>query len=363
MKTPAGRSPTDDSRIRVGQQVLRDEATAVTSMADRLDESFSTAVDLIHGCRGIVMVAGVGKAGWIGQKISATLASTGTPSHFLHPTEAIHGDLGRCRDGDMALVLSNSGETEEIVRLLPLLTGLSLPIIAVTSRSHSHLGEAATILLDMGDHVEAGHLMAPTTSTTLMLALGDALAMAVAEERDFQSDDFARFHPGGSLGKSLMLVEQAMRPVDQCRCGIDNEIVRDVLVRTGRTGRRTGAIMLTDHSGRLTGIFTDSDLVRLFEKRLDSALDRPISEVMTAQPITVPVGTRLTETAEILCKKKISEVPVVDSQDHPQGMLDITDVIELLPKELAQLASSAAADDDDDSALPISNQVTSPPRP
>jgi len=334
MDTQTAPPQPDDSGLRVGQQIIYDEGQALINLSQRLDKSFASAVDRLLECRGVVLVIGVGKAGLIGQKISATLASTGTSSHFLHPTEAVHGDLGRCRSGDAALILSNSGESNEVVQLIPTLRDMGILIIAITSRPHSGLAKSSEIVLSLGDHKEAGNLsVAPTTSTTLMLALGDALALAVADRRGFQATDFARFHPGGSLGKSLMPVEQVMRRLQQCRCGREDEKVRDVLVRSGRPGRRTGAIMITDSSGRLTGIFTDSDLARLFEQRRDSDLDRSLGEVMTIRPTTVRLGTRLSETVEILSQRKISELPVVDTEGRPQGLLDITDLIDLLPKE------------------------------
>ena len=198
------------------------ESRALARVADRLDGEFCRAVELVHSCRGNVIVCGMGKAGLIGQKIMATLASTGTPSHCLHPAEAVHGDLGRVRRGDVVLMLSQSGETEEIVRLLPSLTEFGVPIVAITASAASSLGRAATVTIELGPLEEACALgLAPSTSTTAMLALGDALALVVSQMRRFSREDFARFHPAGSLGNKLSRVEHHARPLEQCRVSSD----------------------------------------------------------------------------------------------------------------------------------------------
>src|SRR5687767_10017358 len=207
----AGASPPRAlDELAFAKEVLRREATAVLQLAARLDERFSAAARLLHDCRGSVMVTGMGKAGLIGQKIAATLASTGTRSHFVHPAEAIHGDLGRVHADDVALVLSFSGQTEEVVRILPPLAQLGVPIVAVTGQAGSALGKAAAVILDLGPIREACPLgLAPSASTTAMLALGDALALVLSRLRRFSADDFARNHPGGSLGRQLLRVEEA----------------------------------------------------------------------------------------------------------------------------------------------------------
>src|SRR5947199_1104671 len=215
----------------------------------------------------------MGKAGLIAQKVAATLASTGTRSHFLHPSEAIHGDLGRLHADDVALLLSFSGQTEEIVRILPALRDLNVPIIAVTGQPESPLAMQAVITLDLGAIREACPLgLAPTASTTAMLALGDALALVLSRVRGFSSEDFARFHPGGSLGRKLARVEDVMRPLAQCRVARHEQTLRETLVGQSRPGRRTGAIMVVDAAGVLVGVFTDSDLARLLEASRDSAI-------------------------------------------------------------------------------------------
>lgn len=324
-------------QLRFGRQVLQQEARAMLELAQRLDGAFCRAAELIFGCRGSVIVTGMGKAGLVGQKIVATLASTGTPSHWLHPAEAVHGDLGRVQAHDVLLVLSQSGETEEIVRLLPSLRELGPPIIAVTGGVASSLGRAATVTIDLGSLEEACPLgLAPTTSSTAMLAVGDALALVVSRMRGFHREDFARFHPAGSLGRKLSKVDDHLRPLAQCRVASQEMTVREVFVRLSMPGRRTGAIMLVDEAGRLAGIFTDSDLARLFERRRDREFDRPIREVMTQNPVTAPLGSLMTEAVALLARRKISELPVIDEQGRPVGLIDVTDVLGLLPQDLPE---------------------------
>jgi arabinose-5-phosphate isomerase len=274
----------------------------------------------------------MGKAGLIGQKIAATLSSLGTRSHFLHPAEALHGDLGRIHADDVVLIFSQSGETLEVVRLLPSLATLGVSVIAVTCRSQSTLARATAVCLDLGPIEEACPLaLAPTTSTAAMLAVGDALALVVSQMRGFEAADFARYHPGGSLGFRLSRVEEHMRPPAECRIARDDETVREVLSRLSRPGRRTGAIMLTDAAGRLSGLFTDSDLARLFERGREAALDGPIGAVMTPNPKCVVAGTQMSEAVELLARHKISELLVVDAARRPIGLIDITDVVAHLP--------------------------------
>jgi arabinose-5-phosphate isomerase len=335
MSMEAGRPPASLSpfeQLSLARRILRAEARGLQGLADRLGDSFCEAVQRLFACRGDVIVSGMGKAGLVGQKIAATLASTGTRSHFLHPGEAIHGDLGRVHRDDAMLVLSFSGETEEITRLLPSLRDHA--IIAITGRPASSLARAATVTLDLGPIEEACTLgLAPSTSTTAMLAVGDALALVMSRMRSFGPQDFVRFHPGGSLGRKLAKVEEVMRALDQCRVARETRSVRDVLVNGRRPGRRTGATMLTDVRGRLTGIFTDSDLARLLEARRDDCVDQPIRHVMTHSPKTVVEGTRMSEALHLLAQRKISELPVIDRQGRPIGMIDITDVVDWLPGE------------------------------
>lgn len=316
------------SPLRLARAVLNQEGTALQQLAARLNQTFCDATDLIVKCGGNVVVTGIGKAGLIGRKTSATLSSLAIPSHFLHPAEAVHGDLGKVTRKDVVLVVSFSGESEEVVRLLPSIRRVGAPIVAITARPESSLGQAADCVIALGAMSEADPLgLAPSTTTTAMLAVGDALALSVAQQRRFNSDDFARNHPGGSLGRKLMPVEQAMRGLDRCRVAGQHETVREVLAKSQHEGRRTGAVLLVDNHGELTGIFTDSDLAKLFEQRREAALDRPIAEVMSRSPSTVAAGTLLPSAIQLLATKKISELPVVDLQGKPIGLIDITDVV------------------------------------
>lgn len=315
--------------LREARRIIQSEAAALVRMANQLDHGFTHAVQLILQTTGCVIVTGVGKAGLIGRKIVATLASTGTRSHFLHPTEARHGDLGCLAPNDLVLALSNSGESEEIVSLLPSLQRLQIPVIALTRNSANTLARAATVLLEFGRHDEAGQLgLAPSTSTTAMLAMGDALALVVSQRRGFTADQFSIFHPAGSLGRQLCPVRDVMRKGSQVRIAAETETVRDVMIHLSRPGRRTGAVMLINDEGRLTGLFTDSDLARLFENRRDEQIDQPILHVMTRNPITVQPTVLLPEAIRLMSERKLSELPVIDEQRFPIGMLDITDVLQ-----------------------------------
>jgi len=330
--TPPRLSPFE--QLAYARQILQLESRTLAETATRLDHEFCRAVGHLYGCCGSVIVSGMGKAGLIGQKIMATLASTGTRAHWLHPAEAVHGDLGRIHPEDVILMLSQSGETEEVVRLLPWFDELGTPIIALTGRADSTLGRAAAVTIELGPLEEACWLgLAPSTSTTAMLAIGDALALVTSRMRDFAREDFARFHPAGSLGQKLSKVEYLMRGLEQCRMAPDSQTVREVCVAVSVPGRRTGAIILVDGAGKLSGLFTDSDLARLFEQRRDSALDAPISQVMTINPVTVRVGSTAADAVGIIQARKISELPVVYADGKPAGLIDITDVVGILPKE------------------------------
>ncbi|TWU14385.1 Arabinose 5-phosphate isomerase KpsF [Symmachiella macrocystis] len=327
------------ARLRAGKQIIREEATALNCVAENLSVQFSHAVETILACTGRVVVTGMGKAGWIGQKIAATLSSTGTPAQFLHPAEAVHGDLGCLHGGDVVLALSNSGETDEICQLIHHLKSMPTHLIAITGRETSTLAAASDITLSLGPVGEAGQLkLAPTNSTTAMLAVGDALAIVLSEERGFTPQDFARFHPGGSLGNRLKTVAETMRHGTDLRISNETRSIRDVLVGLSRPERRTGAVMLVDADGGLTGIFTDSDLARLLEQRADEQLDQPISNVMTRRPVTITADAMLTDALAILSQRRISELPVVDPEGCPVGLIDITDVIGLLPDVAARPA-------------------------
>jgi arabinose-5-phosphate isomerase len=335
MSMPTRASTADDrlDPLRYGRRIIELECQALARVAERLDDHFCRAAEALFACRGSVIVCGMGNAGLIAQKIAATLASTGTRSHFLHPAEAVHGDLGRIHHDDLVLAFSQSGETEEVVRLLPALASFGVPLVAVTTRRDSTLGRAAVVTVELGPLQEACALgLAPSASTTAMLAIGDALALVASQLRGFRREDFARFHPAGSLGRELSQVDDYMRPLADCRLAQQEQSVRRVFVERSRAGRRSGAIMLTDDAGRLAGIFTDSDLARLFERHRDDALDRPIREVMTSRPATVPQGSMMVDAVAIMAERKISELPVIDDDGQPRGLLDVTDVVALFPQ-------------------------------
>lgn len=319
-------------QLRTARDVIVHEGQTLLDLSRRLDASFCAAVERIAQCTGCLIVTGVGKAGLIGQKLVATFCSTGTRSFFLHPTEAFHGDLGCVGRDDLILILSNSGESSEVVQLLPSLRQSGVPIIAMTGRPLSALATQADITLNLGQIAEAGlHGLPPTSSTIAMLALGDALAIVVAESRGFTPQEFGRFHPGGSLGRRLTPVNEIMRKDQELRIADETATVREVLTTLCRPGRRTGAVILVDAEQRLSGLFTDSDLARLLEQRRDEQLDRPMSEVMTVRPITILETAILGEAVQILSQKHLSELPVIDDQGRPVGLIDITDVLGLMP--------------------------------
>jgi len=331
-KMSAPLSPAD--QLRYAREIIQLEGQALLHLVSRLDTEFCRAVELLHHCRGSVIVTGMGKAGLIGQKIAATLASTGTRSHFLHPGEARHGDLGRIHPNDVVMILSQSGETEEITRLLPSLKEWKISIVAVTSRRGSTLGKAAQVVIELGQIREACSLgLAPSTSTTAMLAMGDALALVVSRMRSFSREDFAKFHPAGNLGRQLTKVEEIMRPLNECRLALCDQTVRAVFCERRRPGRRTGATMIVSPDQKLRGIFTDSDLARLFELRRDDALDHSIRDVMTKNPCTITTGAMIVDAVKLMADRKISELPVVDNQVRPLGLIDITDLVGLVPEE------------------------------
>ncbi|MBN9118671.1 MAG: KpsF/GutQ family sugar-phosphate isomerase [Planctomycetes bacterium] len=319
-------------RLAYARRVLRSEAASLDVVASRLDDGFTAVADALFRCRGRVAVVGVGKSADIGQKTVGTLNSTGTRAYTLDATRAVHGDLGTVHPDDVALLLSHSGESEELLRLLAPLKRLASALLAITSRPDSTLAKAADAAIVYGPVTEACPLaLAPSTSTTVMLALGDALAFALLEQRQFTADEFARFHPAGALGRKLALVAEWMRQGDDLRIASETSTVREVFAQVRHTGRRTGAIMLVDADGRLAGLFTDSDLARLFENRRDAVLDGPISAVMTRTPIVVAPDARVSTALDVLKARKFSELPVVDADGRPVGMLDITDVIGLEP--------------------------------
>lgn len=321
-------------QLHDAREIIFTEADALRQMGRSLGTELSDAVNLIRSRKGAVILTGMGKAGIIAQKICATLSSTGTRSHFLHPAEAIHGDLGCLHTDDTVLALSNSGETEEIQRLIPLIQKKNLPIIGITARESSSLGRASQVVLCLGELKEAGpHQLAPSTSTTAMLAMGDALSLVISKARGFTPLEFATYHPGGSLGRRLTQIHEVMRSREEVRVTCETKTIRETLVQLSCPGRRSGAVIILDESDCVTGIFTDSDLARLLEERHDEQLDRPIAEVMTTEPITIQSDASLEAAIELLKSRKLSELPVVDRHQHLAGLIDITDVIGWQPQQ------------------------------
>ncbi len=326
---------TDEVSSRVefdldyARTVIRAEAEAIAAMTPIVDETFARAVEMVYHCSGSCIVSGIGKAGIIGRKISATLASTGTPSHFLHPAEAVHGDLGRLRQNDIVLVLSYGGETDEIIRLINLVKQLQIRMIAITSDWDSTLGRYSDVVLCLGKLNEACPLgVAPSVSTTCMLTIGDALAFTVMKARNFRVDDYVRFHPGGSLGRQLMTVEQSMmfQPGEKLPIVEVDDTVEAMLAKT-RDVKRHGAVMVVDGDGRLAGIVTDGDLRRLLTRDGTDMLERRIGEVMTARCKRIRADALASEATALFHKYRIDELPVVDGDDRPLGLIDVQDIV------------------------------------
>jgi arabinose-5-phosphate isomerase len=318
--------------ITFAREVLRTEAAAVASLTEALDIHFEKAVRLILDCPGAVLVSGVGKAGHIARKLSATLASTGTPSHYLNPTDAAHGDLGSIRKGDLILLLSSSGESEEVLQLMNFIKTLGHPIVALTATRTSSLGSLADITVAMGKITEACPLgLAPSASTTAMLAMGDALALTVMHQRKFTAEDFAVFHPAGQLGRKLIRVREAMtfKIGENLPVASDRLTVGQVLHAVSTIKRRSGAVILTADSGKMTGIFTDGDLRRLLTDDDGHNLNQPVRKVMKTNPKCVHVDQLATEAMSIMRTHRIDELPVVDDDDRPVGLIDVQDLVVL----------------------------------
>ena len=306
--------------------MLRIEADAIRRLIPRVGKSFERAVDRIAACKGRVAVTGMGKAGLIGQKLSATLASTGTPSHWVHPAEAIHGDLGRITKDDVLIALSNSGETEELTRLLPVIKRIGSSLIALTGNPRSTLAKHSDVVLDVSVTQEACSLnLAPTSSTTAMLAMGDALAVVVAEKKGFRERDFALLHPGGQLGRRLLLrVRDLMRTRESNPIVRERARVKQLLLAITRA--RAGCASVIDGKGQLIGIFTDGDLRRHLDSRRNLA-EQEVRDVMTRRPKTIHAEALAAEALRVLREHKIDELVVVDGRRRPVGLLDVQDLL------------------------------------
>lgn len=333
MKQKKCMNPEAKKIIDNGRQTLLAEGQAIIKLAERIsqDENFVQAARAILNCKGKVVLTGVGKAGIIGQKISATLASTGTLSIFLHPVEALHGDLGRLQREDVVVALSNSGSSHEIIALLDHIKRRGATLIALTGRADSPLGNHAEITVCFGQIEEACPLgLAPTVSTTVMLALGDALALAVMKMRNFQPEDYAVFHPGGALGRKFLTVEEVMtfRKGEQLSVVADNLTLGEALTQAEKVDRRTGAMLLIDSEGKLSGILTDADLRRqLIEAKDSNLLTRPVAGMMTKNPKRIGLDNLASEAEAIMNQYRIDELPVVNDEEKPIGVIDVQDVL------------------------------------
>jgi arabinose-5-phosphate isomerase len=332
---PLAARVSDDARavaaVALGRQVLDIEAAAVAALARRLGGEFSAAVALIRGSHGRVIVSGIGKSGHIARKLAATFASTGTPAYFVHAAEAVHGDLGMITRDDVLIAISNSGENDELLTIVPLVKRLGGKLIAITGNEASSLAQEADIHLDARVDQEACPLnLAPTASTTAMLAMGDALALAVSRRRNFAADDFHRRHPGGTLGAGLKSVTEVLR----FRVGETLNTVREDCtvadaLRTTGSGRRAGALVIVDAAGRLSGIFTDGDLRRRVNELGAALLTKRVSEVMTARPSALASDALVRDAVQLVRERRLDEIPVVDGEGRPLGLIDVQDLVSM----------------------------------
>ena len=310
----------------LGRTVLRIEAAAISRMEDRVDESFECACEYLLACEGRIIVIGMGKSGHIGRKIAATLASTGSPAFFVHPAEASHGDLGMITIKDVVLALSNSGETGEILTILPLIKRLGVPLVSLTGNPTSTLARSATVNIDIGVEQEACPLgLAPTASTTAALAMGDALAVSLLESRGFTSEDFARAHPGGRLGRRLLLlIDDVMHTGERIPSNSPVDPLSVALMEMTRKG--LGMTVVVDHGERVLGVFTDGDLRRALDRQIDvhKAL---VADVMTPRCKTVNPGILAAEALHIMQEHKINALPVTDKDGRLRGALNMHDLL------------------------------------
>jgi arabinose-5-phosphate isomerase len=311
--------------LTLARKVLQTEAAAILALVDRVDDAkFARAVMLIRACKGRVIVTGMGKSGIICRKIAATLASTGTPAFFLHPAEAVHGDLGVIQADDVVIAMSYSGETEELKRVLETLKRMGAPLIALTGDVTSTLAQAADVALDCGVSEEACPMnLVPTASTTAALAMGDALAMTVLVEKGFKPEDFANLHPGGKLGKKLMRVEQLMHGGDSLPVVQLHTAMRDVIYEMSRKG--LGMTSVVEKDGRLAGIITDGDLRRKMSGT-PNILDLSARDVMTVNPVTIAHTTLAVEALALMEQRKITSIVVIDGDRRVEGVVHLHDL-------------------------------------
>jgi arabinose-5-phosphate isomerase len=310
----------------IAKKVFQIEASAIRSLSGKLNAGFDRAVNIIARCRGRIILTGMGKTGIIAQKISATVSSLGIPSLYLNPAEAIHGDLGRVAAADVIIAISNSGETEEIITMLPLIKKIGVSLITITGNIRSTIARYSDIVLDVSVKKEACSLgVVPTSSTTAALAMGDALAVALIRKKKIRLKDFAFFHPGGALGKKLILkVDDIMRKSRGIAIVPESACVKDVLLKV--TGAKAGAACVVDTRGRLAGIFTDGDLRRSLEKN-KNILDLKVRDVMTRRPLVIRSSTLASEALRLIQQKQIDEIPVVNRRGEPIGVVDEKDLL------------------------------------
>jgi arabinose-5-phosphate isomerase len=323
---PDMKSALDSQQLLArARRVLQTEVAAVVALEDRLGDSFLSACRLLLDCKGRVVVTGMGKSGHIANKIAATLASTGTPSFFLHPAEASHGDIGMLTDADVVLAISNSGETAELLTILPVIKRLGIHLIAFTGRAQSTLARAATVVLDVSVPAEAcPHNLAPTASTTATLAMGDALAVCVLEARGFTEEDFARFHPGGALGRRLLLhVSDVMRTGEQIPAVAPQASLQAGLLEMTRKG--LGMTAVVDGAQRVLGIFTDGDLRRTLDRTQD-LLGQRMQDLMTGNPKTVRANVLAAEAVHLMESSRITALLVTDADGKLIGALNVHDL-------------------------------------
>jgi arabinose-5-phosphate isomerase len=313
--------------IKRAKEVLTIEGEAVLKLREKVGPSFQEAVDIIINCKGRVIVTGMGKPGIIGRKISATLASTGTPSLTMHPADAIHGDLGMVTKDDVVILISNSGKTEEITRLLPIIKKIGAKLIAMTGDTNSPLSEYSDCVLNCAVDAEACPFnLAPTASTTAALAMGDALAVVLLEEKGFRIEDYAFYHPGGNLGRQLLKIRDVMRTGTNNPIVQENALVKEVLIIT--THARAGAAVIVDKEGRLAGIFTDGDLRRSLE-RDSGLLSKPVKDFMTCSPLAISPEKLVAEAMRVIKTERKKDLPVIDEQGRPIGFVDEQDLLGL----------------------------------
>ncbi len=313
--------------IEEGKRVVRVELEAVRALLDRIDESFAEAVELLYRCRGRVVVTGMGKSGIIGRKIAATLASTGTPSFFLHPAEGVHGDLGMLTRQDVVVAISNSGRTKEVLEVIPVVKRLGLKLIAMTGDMGSELAKRADVVLDVSVEREACPLgLAPTSSTTAALVMGDALAMALLKKKGFKREDFAIVHPAGSLGKKLLLrVEDLMHTGSEVPMVLPRTPMKDVVIEISE--KRLGMTTVVDEEGRLVGVITDGDLRRLIERMGKAMFDATASEVMTKRPKVIERDALAVRALNEMEKYSITSLVVVDAEGKVEGVIHLHDLL------------------------------------